>query len=199
MLEQIGLDRGIQRAQGESADAYRFRISTLPDTVSPAAMKRNLDIIWLPIFQSYEFIETWNVTYQSCYDAPNDQIDGSDYNPTTFVYDDPRPKTPFRNRWLDDLEFRGAFIVVLPRLGSFSQRSIAMDDTGFNNFDFLTEHGKRAQPAFDITSDLPAVGIFLGAFNGYDVEANAYYTATFNTLQAIKPAGVAAILELQGN
>lgn len=199
MLEQIGLDRGIKRAQGESADAYRFRISTLPDTVSPAAMKRNIDIIWLPIFQSYEFIETWNVTYQSCYDAPNNQIPNSDYNPTTFVYDDPRSKTPFMNRWLDEIEFRGAFIVVLPRLGSFSQRSVASDDTGFNNFDFLTENGKRAQPAFDVTSDLPAVGIFLGAFDGYDVEADSFYAATFDTLQTIKPAGVAAILELQGN
>jgi hypothetical protein len=199
MLEQIGLDRGIARVIGESADAYRFRISALPDTVSPAAMKRNIDIIWLPIFQSYDFIETWNVTYQSCYDAPENPIDGSAYDPSTFVYDDPRPKTPFRNRWLDDIEFRGAFIVVLPRLGSFSQRSIAMDDSSMLNFEFLTENGKRAWPAFDVTSDLPAVGIFMGAFDGYDAEANAFYGATFSTLQQIKPAGVAAILELQGN
>lgn len=198
-LEQLGIDRGIARIIGEGVEEYRSRLQSLPDTVSPAAMKRNLDLIWKPLLLDYSFIETWDIAYQSCYDSPSTPISGSLLDPTTFVYDDPRPTTPFKNRWLDDIEFRGAFIVVLPRLGSFSQRAIAMDDAGVENFDFLTEFGKRAQPAFDIDSDLPASGIFLGAFDGYDAVANSYYTATFNSLQAVKPAGVAAILELQGN
>lgn len=199
MLEQIGLDRGIERAIGEDETSYRFRISTLPDTISPAAMRRNIDLIWLPLFLSYQFIETWNVTYQSCYDAPESPIVDSDFDPATFVYDDPRSTTPFKNRWLDDVEFRGAFIVVLPRLTSFSQRAVAMDDEGVVNFDFLTQYGQRACPAFDLEGELSDVGLLLGFFDGYDAPARAYYTATFNTLQAIKPAGVAAIIELQGN
>lgn len=203
MLEQIGLDRGITRSTGESIDAYRYRIGALPDTVSPAAMKRNLDLIWLPIFETYAFIETWDVSYQSCYlddmPAPIAPISGSDFDPTTFVYDDPRPTTPFRNRWLDEIEFRGTFIVILPKLTSIFQRSIATDDVADDSADFLTALGQRACPAFDLDGDLSDVSILTGFFDGYDVQANAYYKSTFDTLQQIKPAGVAAILELEGN
>lgn len=198
-LEQLGLERGIPRVIGEGVEEYRSRLQSLPDTVSPAAMKRNLDLIWKPLLLDYSFIETWEITYQSCYDSPSTPISGSLLDPTTFVYDDPRPTTPFKNRWLDDIEFRGAFIVVLPVLTSFLQRSVAVDDTGILNIDFETPYGKRACPAFDITSDLPDVDLLLGFFDGYDVDAQAYYVATNNTLQNIKPAGVAAILELEGN
>lgn len=198
-LEQLGLDRGIPRVIGEGVEEYRNRIQTLPDTVSPAAMRRNLDLIWKPLFQEYIFIETWEISYQTCYDAPDFPIAGSSFSPTTFVYDDPRPTLPFMNRWLDDIEFRGAFIVLLPALTSFSQRAVACDDAGISNADFQTQYGQRAQPAFDVDADSPSADLLLGFLDGYDVEARAYYLATHNILQDTKPAGVAAILELKGN
>lgn len=200
-LEQLGLERGIPRVIGEGVEEYRSRLQSLPDTVSPAAMKRNLDLIWKPLLLDYVFFETWEIFYQTCYDAPSSPILGSGFDPTTFFYDDERddPPTLFRNRWLDEIEFRGSFIVLLPVLTSFFQRAVASDDAGILNIDFETPYGQRACPAFDMTGDLPDVELLLGFFDGYDVEAQAYYSATHNTLQEIKPAGVAAILELQGS
>lgn len=41
-LEAIGQDRGVQRQDGESEDLFRDRVRYLPDTVSPAAIARQV-------------------------------------------------------------------------------------------------------------------------------------------------------------
>lgn len=113
-LDAHGKDRNIPRGTGETDDSYRGRIRALPDNISPDAVERALQQLLFPLGGGFDFIETWAMSYQTCWDAPRDPIPGSSFDPNLFCYDDPRPATPFRNRWLDLNDMRGAFIVVVP-------------------------------------------------------------------------------------
>lgn len=79
-LDAIGRDRGMGRANGESDEAYRRRLRTLADVVSPAAMERIARRILLPLGIRWLILETglceeiggftWDV---HPYDLPPDQ------------------------------------------------------------------------------------------------------------------------------
>jgi hypothetical protein len=112
-LDALGADRGVTRQTGESDTAYRGRLRSLPDTVSPDALRRTIDSILGPAGVAYDFIETFEQQYQECYDAPSTPIPGSPFDPNLFTYDDPRYPEPFKNRWLDDSDFRGAVVIVV--------------------------------------------------------------------------------------
>lgn len=129
MLDALGQDRGMPRLPAELDDAYRYRLRVLPDTISPGAVRRLCDAYLTKFGMTYEFIETWQLDYQTCWDAPSPNIGTPTYQATPptaanyydnlFVWDDPYatraawPNPQFRNRWLDDVELRGAFIVVI--------------------------------------------------------------------------------------
>jgi hypothetical protein len=57
-LDAIGADRGVGRAPGESDDAYRLRIGSLDDTISPAAIMRILTRILDPLGIPWRLKET---------------------------------------------------------------------------------------------------------------------------------------------
>lgn len=114
MLDQLGIDRGMGRVEFETDASYRPRIASIPDTVSPGAVRRAVNAILQPLGLSFQFIEIWDLAYQTCFDAPSAVIPGSTFDPNLFCYDDPRAATPFRNRYLDEVEARGTFIVVVP-------------------------------------------------------------------------------------
>jgi hypothetical protein len=207
MLDGLGDDRGLIRHDGETDDQYKFRIRTLPDTVSPDAMKRSI-LAYLKqvlINPTFDFIETFELRYQTCWDANQVSLvqvatpGSGTFDPNLFCYDDPRPIVPFRNRWLDETEARGAFIVVLP-LFTLHDIGMAYDDTALTPQDLLipgTVNGQRAVNAYDVTSALnPA--ILQGSYDGFDFGAAAVNRGLFDLLQSIKPAGVAAIIERQG-
>jgi hypothetical protein len=206
MLDGLGLDRGLPRANGETDEQYRARIRRLPDTISPDAMKRNI-LAYLKLFlinPTFDFIETFELRYQTCWDA--DQIVGRDpnsgegvFDPNLFVYDDPRPPVPFRNRWLDETEYRGTFIVVIPIL-ALIDIGMAYDDTATTPADLVipnTLFGHRAVNAYDVTTDLDPA-IVQGSYDGFDISAAAANKGLFDLLQSIKPAGVSAIIEREG-
>ena len=130
VLDQLGLDKDLPRLIGESDPVYKGRIRQLPDTVSPAALKRQLDAIFLPMDLSYQLIETWQNEYQTCYDFP----EGDLVHPMMgvaradcFAFDDPRTD-PFRGRLLDERDFISGLVVVVPEVGAWSERSLAYDD-----------------------------------------------------------------------
>src|SRR5262249_47510538 len=107
MLEGLGHDRGIDRKPGEPIEQYRIRVRRLPDTVSPAAIRRMVDEYRPRYGAAADVIETFSLQYQSCYDGsptPGPATPQGFYDPNLFVYDDPRPAYPFRNRWLDEVE-----------------------------------------------------------------------------------------------
>lgn len=207
MLDQLGLDRGLTRRAGEPDRTYRARIRALPDTVSLDAIKRALTNLLLPITVAFSIIETFEFSYQTCWfefgDAATDpnevatipQVFG--FDPNTFVWDDPRPLVPFRNRWLDENEHRGAFIAVIPELAAFADVGMAWDDTASTLAAHMTENGKRAHNAYDVPlSANPS--ILQGGYDGFDLSKAAVYKNIFDTLQAIKAGGIAAIVEREG-
>lgn len=202
MLDQLGDDRGITRQPGELDTQYRTRIRSLPDTVSPAAIRaavtRYLAAYGSP---SYEYIETWSLQYQTCWDGPPTPLPANMqgfYDPTLFVYDDPRPPIPFRNRWLDENDYRGAFIIVLPNLAAISDVGMAYDDlTGVNPVALTTPIGRRAACAYDVPTTL-ITSELQGGYDGFDLQKAGAYKGLFNLLQNIKAAGVSATIELLG-
>ena len=114
-LDAHGKDRGIPRGTGEADSDYRTRIRSLPDNISPDAFDRALQQLLLPIGGGFEIIETWDILYQTCWDAPPDVIGTSAFDPNLFCYDDPRDVSPrFNDRWLDLNDMRGAVIVTVP-------------------------------------------------------------------------------------
>lgn len=196
-LDQQGSDRGILRGEGEEDDPYRGRIRSLPDNISPDAVDRSLQQLLLPFGQSYQFIETWDIAYQTCWDGPADPIAGSNYDPNLFCYDDPRPVVPFRNRWLDVSEMRGAFIIVVPNFGPLKDVGMAYDDISTDAASLTNANGLRAVSAWDVPATL-GFGYLQGSYDGYDLVRATTMKTVYETLQRIKAAGTAAVLELQG-
>lgn len=105
-LELLGNDRGLTQYIGESDEAFRLRCRTLPDTVTPGAIERMLTRIFTAPTQSFEYHDVWAVDFQTAYDMPMDT------DPVVFVYDDPRPFPPSRNRYLPR-NYLQAFVVSL--------------------------------------------------------------------------------------
>jgi hypothetical protein len=205
MLDALGGDLGQPRLPGETDAAYRYRLRTLPDVVTPNAVRRAVAAFCgVYPFLVPQFIETFEVSYQTCYDAPTAAIAGApDFDPTCFVYDDPRSTNPFRNRWLDSVEDTCAFIVVVPLLATVRMLGCAYDDPALSPAAHIAPStlGTRGWAAYDVPDTFdPAFG-YGGAFDGDDLGANGFYGGLYQRLQAVKAGGISAILELglEGN
>jgi hypothetical protein len=202
VLDQLGADRSIGRIPDEADDAYRVRIRTLPDTVSPDALKRQLDLIFKPLGLTYDFIETWENDYQACWDGPDDPITNivfGDYDPHLFVYDDPRTNPPFNNRWMGPEDHVAGIIVVVPDVASFEERGFVFDDSAADPDDHETTFGRRAHSAFDIpTVPLDESITLPSALDAEDTGKNNFYLRISNLLQKIKLGGVFSGVELEG-
>lgn len=199
-IDQLGGDRGIPRNSNETDDNYRARVSLLPDTISIDAIARLAKQTMEPLKSSFVIIETWDIAYQTCYDAPPNQIVGSPYNPSLFMYDDPDPDfTPYRNRWLDETDYRGGFIVVVENTQPIADSSMVYDDAAMNANDLHSgiTGGNRALGAFDVPVDT-AFGYQLGCYDGYDAPKWAAYQSLYDSMQSIKPAGNSAAIALRG-
>lgn len=197
-LGQHGFDRGLPQRPGEDPEAYRARIRRLPDVVTPAAIRRAIDAVFLRYGVVPTLIETWEPTYQTCWDAPTQPV--GELDPDLFVYDDPRPNPPFRNRWLDEVDFRAAFIVVVPALLPLQDYGFCYDDPGTQPGDFNQDvgsvHGMRAASAYDVADTFTIE--LQPCYDGPDLQLQAVYLGLFELLQEIKAAGVSAVVELEG-
>jgi len=205
-LDQHGADRGIFRQPGEQDDPYRARIRALPDNISPDAVLRNLRLLLEPVDGIAVFIETWDIRLQTCWNAPGETHGGTDFDPNCFVWNDPRPPVPYRNRWLSENLARGSFIVVVTGLSPLSDFGMVWnhknpDDTYVDPFidesGLANLHGRRALCAWNVPSTL-AGGYLQGCWNGYDQKLNTLYANLYATLQNVKAAGINAVLELEG-
>lgn len=227
MLDGLGADRNLPRQPGETDSAYRYRIRQLPDVVSPDAINRQVHAILDPIHETFDYIETWQANYQMCWDCPSPNIGTPTYqnpmptnpgfgpNPYSlnnlFVYDeytmtgpflrppyDPLRVPPFYNRWLDSLENRGAFIIVVKPTPSMHDLGMVYDDPGTSPPDFVDPIGRRAYSAYDIPITFDPVLGAQSAYDGGDLQLDGVRSAIFQMLQKIKAGGVAAVMELAG-
>ena len=69
-LDQLGEDRGLPRHLEESDIQYRARIKSLPSTQTPDALIMALQAIFTPLGVTFQFIETFDLTFQTCWNAP---------------------------------------------------------------------------------------------------------------------------------
>lgn len=203
MLEGLGADRGIDRELGEDVEAYRLRVHSLPDVVTPDAIMRAAARILDPLGIEWEFIETFQITYQTCYDAPSPNVGtptyqavpptNPDYDSNLFCLDDPRPLSlaRFANLSMDLVDYRGAFFIVM-KAATLLSYGFALDDPGMNPSDFRNPSTgrQRGTPAPDGTiADNPLL-IYPAAYDGPDVAFDAASAALYRLLVAIKAAGV---------
>lgn len=200
VLDQHGDDRRIDRRTDEIDDQYRYRIRTLPDTVSIDALRRQLDAIFLPLGLAYDLIETFENRLTGCWsppDLPIPNIIQGQFDPTLFVYNDTRDHSTFTGVWLGEATHRGALILVVPDLGSIAEMGMAYNDTGSLQTDFVTGFGHRAQSAWN--ADVGSGLVFPGAWNGTDEALNSFYLSLLNLLNQIKAGGVNVDIELAGS
>lgn len=198
-LDQHGADRGIPRVVGESDTDYRARVRSIPDNISPDAVERVLVLTTSRYNIAYELVETWDVAYQTCWDGPTEPIAGSNYDPRMFVWDDPDTDgIPFRNRWMDENEYRGCFIAVVAPIQPLADVGMVYDDTAVNAAAHVSPltGGRRAFSSFDVPSSF--AGGLSGSYDGFDLPRQAVYKGLYDTLQNIKAAGIAAVVELRG-
>ena len=195
-LDQLARDRGLMPDANEPSLVLRARIRRLPDTVSPAAIRRACTEIFASVPTSYQHIEAWAPTFGVVAD-----LGGPGTLPAlanAFVWDDPRAVSPWRNRWQDEVEHRGAFVVLPAATAHLYDLGLAYDDTALletDHVDPLTG-GVRGFAAFDAGGLTPTA--YGGAFDGPDVGQQALHGLVFGMLQEIKPAGSGAILEREG-
>lgn len=199
-LGALGADRNLPRKPNEQDGPYRARLRQLPQAVTPVAIQNAVEALFSPINASFSIIETWAPTLQTCWDAPNATIAGSEFDPTLFCWDDPRPNFPFQDRWLDDSCVMAGIVVVVEDVQPIYDTGMAWDDPTTNAAELQSSNtgGYRAISAWDQPANVQQWGYIPGAWDGYDQQKNALYLGLWQTLQQIKPAGNPVYVELEG-
>jgi hypothetical protein len=202
-----GANRGLTQADGESEDAFRLRMRTLPDTVTPAAMQRVVGRILDPLGVPWQFVETFDLAYMTCWDAPSPNAGtptyqpvlptDPDYNSNLFYWNE-SPQVvllPYRNRWLSQDDYTGGFIVEVDRDVTVEDYGFAFDDAGttFGEFVGSTTGKPRGTPAFDVPD--PGEFFAVAALDGADTKREAAISSVYFALQQAKVACAAAIVD----
>jgi hypothetical protein len=197
-LDVLGGERALPRYTNETDANYRARIRTLPDTISPAAIKRQLANYFRQIPGLFwHHVETWQHEYQECFDAPDIVPTPTEpYSSTLFVFDDPGPVSPIRNRWLGEHDYLGAFIVEVAMPPTISDYGFAFDDGALELEDVTTTVGLGAFAAFDVSDSMlpPALA---PAYDGVDFGIESFFGNLWTLLDSIKAAGVFVVIKIQ--
>jgi hypothetical protein len=197
-LDALGAERRLPRQTGETDSNYRNRIRTLPDTVSPAAIKRQLTNYFRRIPGLFwRHIETWAHEYQECYDAPDLPPTATEnYNANLFCYDDPRPPSPIANRYLGESDYLGAFIVEVAMPPPIHEFSFAYDDPAGDEVGPPSSRSTRSLSAYDLPDSMlpPAIA---PALDGADYAVARFFTDLYALLDEIKAGGIFVVIHIQ--
>jgi len=200
VLDQLGLDRDLPRIPNETDETYKERIRRLPDTVSIDAICRQLDAVFLPLGLAYALIETWENSYQGCWDQPLGDLSHGTMGTLregVFAFDNP-DASQFYGRWMDERDCPAGVIVTAPGLVPWDERGAAYDDTTFIDAnDYETVLGRRATSAYD-APDQDSDVIKVPFYDGDDLYHKHFYQRLWNLLREIKGGGVHVAIELQG-
>lgn len=173
MLDALGWERKVERANGENDDQYRKRVATPADVVSPNAIRRAANRPLALFGLSATLREVGLATMPGLYFDGNP---GSADPAIAFAYDldftvrpDDRYKLAF-----DFLESRAFFLIEVPRIG-LGDFGIAYDAGSSNAYD--------ASP-------------WNAFFDGYPLEASRLYRAIWQAVNEAKAGGVGFDLTL---
>jgi hypothetical protein len=186
-LDGLGQDLLVPRFEGESDDRYRLRIIQKPDTVSPAAIERGLDLLLnaLGLHACLREVGTERlpgIFYDAGSSADSPQVPANNY-----AYDmdfSTRPADRFKV-WLDAASFRGFFLVGLPPVPDLADFGMAYDGAVTDVF--------PQQNAYDTTSlTQPNV-----AYDGFSTLNTSLYMAIYDMINEKRAAGVGFELYLE--
>jgi hypothetical protein len=195
MLDLLARGNNLRRNSGESDESLSYRTRNLPDNLTPGAMERMLRTLLGSTGARWEYVEPFELDFQTSYDAP----EGS----SVFTYDDPRPRYfPAINWYADDREQWATFYAVVGKIqpmadfgGSYDETIVTLDElrspiTG----------GKRAVPAFDAPDPgTYGEGLDLGmAYDARDTEQDALLNSVYDQMQSLRAAGIVAGLLKEG-
>lgn len=200
-LDAIGDgERNLPRQPNETDTSYSDRIRTLPDTISPAAILRQIKNYLRPYPIWWRAIETWEHAYQECYDAVDEaasaDFGGDTYDANLCCYDDPRDPSPMQNRWLAETDHLGAFIVEIATPPAIEDFGMAYDDPANDEADVTTTVGIRAFSAFDVPDSL-APPALPGCYDGVDFGIDRLFSGLFDLLEEIKAAGIFVTIHIK--
>ena len=196
-LDGLAEDVGTARAAGESDELLRFRIRSLPDTVSPAALRRALASVFESVRVRAELVEVGAFEFQTCWDAPLDADPlVPTYDPTTFVFDDPRyVDFPWRNRWVSSVEERGAVYAVVAPVPVIADYTGHFDAADLGAGDRLSATGFYEPFVWWERDDGAPDGTPL---DGDDYALSALYVTAYDALYSARAGGVFVTLEQLG-
>lgn len=154
------------------------------------------------VFEAYgvpfDLIEVHDIRFQTCWDAPLDRSAlVPEYDPAVFMFDYPfAAEAPWRNRWLDEVEDRGAAYAVVRPTPCIADYSGHWDAADLGPGDRVSRAG--FYEPFVWWADAED-GLSHGTpFDGEDYALRALYAAAYAALQAVRAGGVFVTLELLG-
>lgn len=194
-LDALGRDRGLDRAGNESDDSYRARLVFLPDTVSPAAIERQVSL----------FLEAlgWGHAIVEAGDAALGGVLGAAATPPApahlaqFCLSNPLNATGLWGRVLSEATFRAALFVVIDRLPAMEMFGAGLSDTAMTAAAHATAVGRRACWALSVPASY--VATLAPALSGTDTRAPGVYRGLYELLQQVKAAGVYATIWINGD
>ena len=187
MLDELGAERNLPRASAESDAAYRERIATPADVVSPNALHRAANRVLVPIGISHCLREVGDAShfpglfFDAGGSAAGDGAHAPDPAPDptrNFAYDfdfTVRPTDRYKLN-LDWSEFRAFFVVSVPTR-SDGDFGCPYDGTTADAFPVLNAYD-RAEPAAAC------------AFDGFPNTASQFWRRLYASLNDTKAGGV---------
>lgn len=170
-LDAIAWERGMTRASNESDESLRERVSSLPDVVTPNAIKRTVNRALAPYNLRGEAIDVANGL-----DGLFADVDYLDYYQPGDIF----PLNPHKLLLTDTIAY-GGFLVLVPRLGDGEFGCFADDSPVV----WLEPEQMFLAGAADMC--------FL---DGFPVTANAVYGAIWDQVNATKAFGVCFLILL---
>lgn len=193
-LDMLGADRGLPRHEGEDAARYRQRLRRLPDTVTPGAMRRAINEAFAPYGASVDrYVEPGTLAFTGPYTAPRRDPNHPSYDPTRFVYNDPRP-AHVGGRWLSSRTRRACFAVRVPRFPSLDEVGVTMTDPAVTRAAHFTRVGRRAVSAYSLPTRFGDGTLRAACYGGLDYAKRAVLRGLRDTLEEIKAGGVTVAL-----
>lgn len=200
ILHVHGIDVDLPPVRGETDASYQGRILDIAKAVDPLDVRHRLRQFFEAICYAesdWYIVETFAHAFTSFYDAPEAVYPlYPDYNPTLGVYDDPRPTSPIRGRWLDMANAEGAGILEFRDLPAVEETGMVFDDPALTQAELATTLGTRATSAFDLTDDV--VTCRHSCYDGFDLEREAILKKLSDLLESITLHGVNTTLVAQG-
>lgn len=197
-LDLLALQEGLSRRPGETDESLAYRIRNLPDNLTPAAIERQVQALVEPYGLRYEFIETWDPSFQTAYD-----LETGDPHSNVFTYDDKRDRY-FRaiNWYADSIEQWGTFYVNVGKCQPILDFGGMYDDTAETAGHLYSpiSHGRRAVSSFDLP-DMSTVGDGTDLGIGYDcrdVGHDGLMDSIYEMMQTHRAAGIVAGLHEEG-